>query len=201
MDELIRKAANADREAFGQLVEQHQTQVYNLCLRMVGSREDAADLAQEAFLRAWKGLPYFQFGSSFSTWLYRLTSNVCIDFLRGQKRRSAVSITFLDEKDEEKQLDLPDPAAGPEDLAIQLESQEQIARAMNDLAVEYRQALTLRVIQGLSYTQIAELLDIKEGTVKSRIARAREQLRKILAAGGNKIACSSSNLDERGRSE
>ena len=201
MDELIRAAANGDQEAFGQLVEQHQNQVYNLCLRMAGSREDAADLAQEAFIKAWKGLPYFQFGSSFSTWLYRLTSNVCIDFLRAKKRRGGVSITFLDDKDAEKQMDLPDPAAGPEDLAIQVESREKMAQAMNDLAVEYRQVLTLRVVQELSYSEIAELLDIKEGTVKSRIARAREQLRKKLAADGNKIPCPSSNLDERGRSE
>ena len=201
MDELIRKAANGDRDAFDQLVERYQTQVYNLCLRMVGVREDALDLAQEAFLRAWKGLPYFQFGASFSTWLYRLTSNVCIDFLRAQKRRSVVSITFLDDRDEEKELDLPDPAAGPEDQAIQTERRELITRAMNDLPVEYRQVLSLRVLQDLSYAEIAELLDIKEGTVKSRIARAREQLRKNLAASGNKIACSSSNLDERGRSE
>ena len=94
---LIRQVLAGDQEAFAQLVTAYETQVYNLCLRMSGNPEDARDLAQEAFLKAWRGLQFYKFESSFSTWLYRLTSNVCIDFLRRQKRRPAVSLTVVED--------------------------------------------------------------------------------------------------------
>ena len=91
---LIRQVQDGDHEAFAELVKRHETNVFNLCLRMSGNREDAMDLSQEAFLKAWRGIRFYKAESAFSTWLYRLTSNVCIDFLRKQKRRPTVSLTM-----------------------------------------------------------------------------------------------------------
>jgi RNA polymerase sigma-70 factor (ECF subfamily) len=196
---LVRLAAQGDQEAFGQLVSTYEKQVYNLALRMVGNREDAADLTQEAFLRVWRGLDNYKADAAFSTWLYRLTSNVCIDFLRREKRRKTVSLTFLDEEQGEAvELSIPDPAAGPEQLAIETEHRETMAAAMGELDVEFRQILTMRVINGLSYDEIGDALDLKPGTVKSRLSRAREKLRKQLLKTGNKTDGNPSKNVERG---
>lgn len=196
---LVRLAAQGSQEAFGQLVSTYEKQVYSLALRMVGDREDAADLTQEAFLRAWRGLGSFKAEATFSTWLYRLTSNVCIDFLRREKRRRTVSLTFRDEdRDMELEMDVPDPASGPEQLAIETENRENMARAMNALSVEFREILTMRIINGLSYEEIAEVLDLKPGTVKSRLSRAREKLRKQLLHSGNKSGAAASKFAGRG---
>ena len=119
--ELVRKAAEGDDSAFEQLVNQYQKPVYNLAYRMCGNADDAFDLSQEAFLNAWKGLKGFQFQSSFSTWLYRLTSNVCLSYLRSKKRKSAVSLVFLDEEEEEQEWSIPDSAPSPEEQAISRE--------------------------------------------------------------------------------
>lgn len=193
---LVRRAAEGDAGAFEELVLAYEKQVYNLALRMVVNPEDALDLSQEAFLRAWRGLGSYRFDSAFSTWLYRLTSNVCIDFLRRQKKQKVLPLHFADEE-EERELSIPDPAPGTEEQVLTRLEQEQVAAAMARLEPEYRQALTLRVINGLSYTEIAAILNVREGTVKSRIARAREKMRGIMQKSGNKTVTNSSKRKER----
>ena len=195
---LIERILSGDQEAFAILVEQHQKQVYNLCLRMVSNSADAEDLAQEAFVKAWKGLRFYKFESSFSTWLYRLTSNVCIDFLRRQKRRTAVSLTSPEEADS-TEFDVTDLQPGPEELAIHRDDQRAVSKAMSQLDEEHRLVLTLRVVEELSYEQIADVLGVKTGTVKSRLARARNRLRNILVQNGNNFGNISSKETERGR--
>ena len=195
---LIRKVLDGDQEAFAELMALHEKQVYNLCLRMTGHPEDARDLAQEAFLKAWRGLRFYKFESSFSTWLYRLTSNVCIDFLRQQKRRGTGSLVVSDEEGEETELEVPDPDPLPEQQVIQQENQRIVAAAMDELEEEFRLALTLRVVDELSYEEIGEILDLKPGTVKSRIARARIKLKKILTESGNLSNSDSSNQKRKG---
>ena len=182
---LIAEVLGGDHEAFAQLVEVYEDKVYNLCLRMCSDREDARDLAQEAFLKAWRGLRFYKQEAAFSTWLYRLTSNVCIDYLRQKKRRSAVSFVTADE--EGVQLDIPDPTPTPEQQVMDEQTKEQVANAMSQLEEEFRLVLTLRVVEELSYDEIAEIMELKVGTVKSRLARAREKLRKILLENGNGI--------------
>lgn len=178
--ELVERARAGDNSAFETLVTKYQQRVYNLALRMTGNEDDAYDLAQESFLKAWRGLETFQFESAFSTWLYRLTSNACLDFLRAQKRRKTVSMTCEDDDGEETQYDAADPAPNPEQAALAAEDREQLALAMSELDDEARGIITLRVINDLSYDQIAEILGIPEGTVKSRLSRAREKLKKKL---------------------
>ena len=199
MDEklIIEQVLTGDNDAFGQLVELYQGKVYNLALRMCGNPDDAFDLAQESFFRAWRGLAGFQQESAFSTWLFRLTSNVCLDWLRAKKRRPTVSLTSVEEGDEEAQIDVPDPAKGPEELVIAAEDRAALAKAMNELPVEYREILTLRAINDLSYTEISEILKLPEGTVKSRLSRARLALRNKLLQNGNKMESASSISPER----
>ena len=196
--QLVQQAAAGDTAAFETLVERYQQQVYHLALRMVNNEADAQDLAQEAFIRAWRSLGSFQFTSQFSTWLYRLTSNICIDFLRVQKRRKVVSLTMLRD-DEDSQWDLPDDDPLPEQQMIVREEHEALERAFAALDPEFRQILTLRIINGCSYQEISQILDIAEGTVKSRISRAREQLRKKMAANGNISGSGASNGQKGGR--
>ena len=184
--ELVNRAKEGDSDAFGQLMEQHQNRIYSLALRMVGNPEDAADLTQDAFLSAWRSLAGFQGESSFSTWLYRLTSNACIDFLRKEKRkRAAGTIVYLDDTEDGGSLDLPDYDADPHRQLEQTEVSQAIADGMAALSEEHRKVLALREISGLSYTEIADILGLEDGTVKSRIARARLALRKKLLETGN----------------
>lgn len=195
IDEIkcIKKAARGDASAFEELVVRYQTQIYHLCFRMVGNSDDAQDMTQEAFLKAWKGLPSFQFDSAFSTWLYRLASNCCLDFLRRLKRKPTVSLTVENDEETEEILDVADDAPSLEELAIKNEERENLRLAMSQLDEEQRQILTLRVVNDLSYTEIAEILNVKEGTVKSRLSRARENLRKKLTEIGNKKKLPPSN--------
>lgn len=193
---LIRRVQGGDHEAFAHLMSRYEKQVYTLCLRMSGHEEDARDLTQEAFLKAWRGLRFYQFEASFSTWLYRLTSNVCIDFLRKQKRQNTVSMTLENEEGETEEQELPDPAALPEEQTIQREQKRLLYGAIQTLDGEFRLALTLRAVEQLSYEEIGEILNLKPGTVKSRIARARGKLRKILAEHGNFFCTASSNQEE-----
>ena len=176
--DLLRRAGQGDQEAFRQLVETYQAPVYRLALRMCGG--DAAlaeDAAQEAFLAAWRGLPRFRGDSRFSTWLYRLTTNAAIDCLRREKRyRSTDDVT---------ELELPDDAPSPQEQAEQSETQSAVRRALSRLSEEHRQVLLLRYMQELDYSEIAAALAVSEGTVKSRISRAKTRLKEILSGAGN----------------
>ena len=135
-------------------------------------------------MRAWRSLGQYQFEASFSTWLFRLTSNICIDFLRRKKRRQETSLTeSYDDSDEGAELSVPDAQPGPEQQAMTNETKIELARAMEQLSPEHREILQLRVIEDLQYEQIADILGVRVGTVKSRLARARLALRKILKTG------------------
>lgn len=178
--ELLRRARAGDRDAFGELVEAHQRQVYHHALRMVGNEEDAADAAQEAFFKAWRGLPRFRGNSAFSTWLYKLTDNAALDLLRREKkRRGDVALNDLPAGEQ--------TAAGPspQQTLEERERSRAVAEALSKLSADHRRALVLREIDGLSYAEIAEALEADLGTVKSRIARARMALAKILREDGN----------------
>ena len=183
MDEktLIENVLDGDQKAFEELVMRYEDKVYSLCYRMCNDREEARDLAQEAFVKAWRGLAQYKADAAFSTWLYRLTSNVCIDYLRKKKKRTLLFLCG----EEEQTPDIPDPAPTPEAHFLAKQKQEAVRQAMDQLEEEFRIVLTLRAMEEHNYDEIARILNIKVGTVKSRISRGREKLRKILLANGN----------------
>ncbi len=188
MDEKkwLKQAASGDQKAFEHLVIKYQTPIYNFCLRIVGNSEDAADMTQETFLKVWRNLEGFHGESAFSTWLFRLASNTCLDYLRTLKRRPVLPLAVNDSDGEEQTMDVADEAPSPEEALLAKEERSLLQEAMSALDAEQRQILTLRVVNDLSYTEIAQVLSLKEGTVKSRLARAREHLRKKLEKLGNK---------------
>jgi RNA polymerase sigma-70 factor, ECF subfamily len=158
---LVARARRGDRWAFEQLVERHQHRLFNLAARTLGSVDDAADAVQEAFIRAWLGLPRFRGGSLFSTWLYRITLNAAHD--QRAKRRAEP----LDERRE---------VADPQDAFLTSELSGELQAALDELDEDYRIAVVLFDVLGCSYAEIAALTDVAEGTVKSRIFRGRSRL-------------------------
>ena len=190
--ELIQAARQGDEVAFEALVRAYEKKVYCLALRMCGSGDDAFEIAQDAFLSAWRGLGSFRGESSFSTWLYRLTSNAAVDFLR-RRRRQGESLSL---DDEDSYYEAPDPAPGPQQRAESRELRQALAQGLAALSPEHRQVLLLRELQGLSYEEIAAALALDLDTVKSRIARARDRLRKYLLRSGNFSDYIPSNLAE-----
>ena len=181
MEDLVRRVKDGDKAAFEELVTLHQRGVYTLALRHTGNHDDALDISQEAFFRAYKGLPHFNGESAFSTWLYRLTVNVCIDHLRKSKRRRVSLFSEM----EDGVMEIPDTSRLPEDAAEFEDLKTALSDALGILPEKYRLVFILRAVNGLSYEEIAEVLDIEEGTVKSRLSRARDKLRTILTKQGN----------------
>ena len=180
---LLEKARHGDQEAFGELVRFYEKKVYALTLRMCKNPDDAAEAAQEAFLSAWQGLKFFRGEASFSTWLYRLASNACVDLLRKEQRHRAAAGPSLN--DEDTYMDIADDAATPQELAERSELREQIEEGLQSLSPEHREVLILRELHQLSYDEIAQTLDLDTGTVKSRISRGRKALRNFLLQSGN----------------
>lgn len=176
-ENIIARARRGDADAFEQLVAAYRDQVFRLALRMCGNEADADEVAQEAFLSAWKALPNFRGDSQFSTWLYQLTSHAAIDLMRREKRQiAAEDIT---------EVSAPDPAPGPQQQAEQSETRQAVRDAMAQLSPEYRQIVVLRFLQELSYEEIGTVLKLPPGTVKSRLNRAKSQLKDILSKRGN----------------
>ena len=183
--ELVHRAKSGDQDAFAQLVSQNEKRIYNLVLRMVGDPEDALDLSQEAFLNAWKGLPAFKGDSAFSTWIYRLASNACLDFLRSKKRRQDTIGSALSLDDEESPPPPADDRLRPEEQLERKERTQALHRALQQLPDHQRQVIVMRELSGLSYQEISDVLDLDLGTVKSRLTRARLALKKLLLEDGN----------------
>lgn len=191
----VAAARRGDESAFEALVRRYEKRVMALALRMCRDPEDAAEAAQEAFLAAWQGLPAFRGESGFSTWLYRLTSNACVDQLRREGRhRSAAGPSF---NDEEARVDVPDTTPSPQDTAERRELRAQIETGLQSLSPDHRQVLLLREMGQLSYEEIASQLSLDVGTVKSRISRGRKQLRNFLLKTGNFSGAAASKRAEK----
>ena len=179
MDEraLIARVKAGDQQAFCELMQAHQGNLYGLCLRMLRSRDDAMDALQETMLRAYKGIERFRDDAKLSTWLYRIADNVCLDMLRARKRRPSTSLDVLSEAG----FDVPvDRAEQPEARALRAEQIRTLYRALDKLGPKHRSILVLRELQELEYEQISGVVGISVGTVKSRLFRARRELQKIL---------------------
>ena len=158
---IVAQARRGELSAFEELVTRYEKRVYAIALRSSGSPEDAADITQEVFLRAWRSMKDFRGDSGFATWLFRITMNQCVDYARHKQSQPPTQPLVQGEDDEERELPLPD-------------------------------------VSGMSYTEIAEILEVSEGTVKSRLSRARIALRKILLKRGNLFHLPSSKDMEGG---
>jgi len=181
--ELVAAAKRGDQDAFAALIHLYEKKVFALTRRLCANPDDAQEAAQEAFLAAWQGLPFFRGESSFATWLYRLTSNACMDLLRKEQRHQSAAGPSLD--DEEVELPVAAATGDPHAEAERTELKAAIEAGLRALPPEYRAVLLLREIHQRSYDEIADILDIDLGTVKSRINRGRKQLRKFLLENGN----------------
>ena len=170
----------AARERFQALVEQHQQQVYNLALRMLHEPAAAEDAAQDAFLAAYRHFHEFS-GEHPRAWLLRIATNVCYDQLRRAGRRPAVRLD-PSEKEEAAALQVADPGRGPEELALEREREKVLSALLMELAPDYRAAVVLCDVQGLSYEEAADATGAALGTVKSRLSRGRARLRELLLA-------------------
>ena len=173
----LEKARLGDGEAFGELVRFYESFVYNTAYGFMLNPDDSFDVAQDAFLKAWRGIKDFKGSSAFSTWLYRITANTAKDALALKKKRASELSSTLEDGEV---LDTPDLST-PEKAFIEKESHEELIKALNSLDEAMREIVILRELNGLSYEEISAILDVELGTVKSRLSRAREKLReKIL---------------------
>jgi len=180
--DLIKKAQEGDVEAFEQLIRDYEKRILNYCFRMMGNLSDAEDAAQEVFVKIFRFIDSFNGQSSFSTWLYRIASNVCLDLLRKAKRQPKDTVSIYQENDEgeEYSIAIEDTEPDPYERAQLSEAQKVLKEALNQLSDEHKQVIILRDIEGLSYEEIAEAMGTAPGTVKSRINRARQMLKKLL---------------------
>lgn len=173
--QLIRDALAGRSAAFGELVRRYQDRLFNTLYHVIGDREDALDIAQEAFVQAFMRLDSFQHSSAFYTWLYRIAFNIAASQRR--RRRPAVSIEHAQEVSGDEPVDDQD---GPGERLEQVERIQQVQRAIAALSEEHRVILVLREIDGCCYESIAEVLGLPVGTVRSRLHRARLHLREYL---------------------
>jgi len=181
---IIKNVLAGDRNAFEALILKNQKNVYNLALKITKNEEDALDISQEAFLKAYQQLEGFRGESRFSVWLYRMTYNLCIDFLRRTQKARVVSLDYQDDSGDAPRLEIPDLRNLPEDCFLRKETRKAISDGIGKLKESHREILIMREITDMSYSEIAEALNLSEGTVKSRLARARLSLAGILAENG-----------------
>lgn len=174
---LLDRCRSGDRAAFGELVRRHQDRIYNLCVRLLGNRAEAEDMAQATFLKAYANLAKFQPRAAFSTWLYRIAVNTCLDH---QRRPFFESIFRRSASGEEFVLDQPSTAPSPEKNLENRQLRSALSRALARLSPKLRAVIVLKEFEGLAYDEIAATLEISLGTVKSRLARARGELQELL---------------------
>ncbi len=199
--ELIRRAKAGDEAAFEELVSAYEKKIYNMGLRYTGNQQDALDICQEVFLRLFRFIRQFNEASSFSTWLYRIGINVCKDLLSKKTRRAEQPLEYPDEESDSRPAEVPDDRYDPEKIMEGAELRRTLADAIAQLPAPQREMIILRDVQGLSYEEIGEALCLESGTVKSRLFRARENLRKKLLQNGNIFDFSASKVVKGGKTD
>lgn len=178
---LIEEAKKGSTEAFDKLIMQYEKTIYAICLRMLCHEQEAYDAAQEVCLKIWRQLYTFEGNSKFTTWVYRIATNQCLDILRKHKRKDEVSI-YQENKEtgEVHVLEKIDTLASVDRHVERMALQDIISLALNEIKTDYKEILVLRDMEGYSYEEIGEVLELNSGTVKSRLSRARLALKKVL---------------------
>lgn len=192
----LRRAQKGDAQAFEQLVTPHEQMLWRVCYHYTHHQEDAADCLQEAMLKAWRAIGSYRGECALSSWLYRIASTVCLDFLRRQKRLPPTE--SADELAEDGFAPV-DNSPTPDEAILKAESAQDIRDAIDSLPADMRTVIILYALQGLGYEEIAEVMKTSVGTVKSRLNRARQKIARFLAGIGNKDAFSTSEQVKGGR--
>ncbi len=181
---IVALAKNGDHSAFEQIVTAYEKKVYNMALRYTGNPEDALDISQEVFLRVYRFLHKYKGESSLSTWIYRITMNVCHDTAGNKTNIYELSLDSKSD-DDEPTTEIADMRYDPEKELEKKHTRQLIQQAISWLDSDHRDVIIMRDINGLSYDEISNVLNISPGTVKSRISRAREKLKNYLLKSGN----------------
>jgi len=180
---LVRKAKEGDRTSFNELVLRHQDRVYNICFRITGDYDIANDCAQETFLKVFRKIESFREKSKFSTWIHRIAVNTCKNHLTSsyfRREYSQVNVAGDDKQEEVARPDISDSRYDPEEHALNEELRSKIEKAVLALPLDLRIIVIMKDIEEKTYEEVADILNMKDGTVKSRLSRARKQLRKML---------------------
>lgn len=178
---LIERVKNGDIEAFELLIEGCEKKVFNIAYRMLANYEDAKEIAQEVFLKAFRSISSFKGDSLFTTWIYRITTNLCLDEIRKRKNKKLVSLDEgIEYEGHEIKRQIRHEGPSPEAEAENNEMKKAVMDSINALSEDYKTVIVMRDIQGFSYEEIAEIIKCPEGTIKSRINRARKTLKNIL---------------------
>lgn len=181
---LIKKAQKGDTGAFEKILKNYENVIYGIAYRYAGSQDDAADMAQEIFIKMFRNINGFRFKSKLSTWIYRVAVNTCIDMIKKSDRdKAAYSLDdgYTDDEGEMCYGEIADTSLLPDEVIIKGEVKDAVNTALSCLSEDYRTVIILRDMQGLTYDEIAEVIDCSVGTVKSRISRGRKNLREILS--------------------
>ena len=174
----VARARTGDSDAFRSLVERHSRNVFRLAFRMTGNENDAEDIVQETFLKAYKQLNRYESRSSFGTWLFRIAANCSLDLIRSRKHRQEVAM--LDDEDRDRLAALPSSDPGPDRLAVSKQVGQRVTEAMAELTAQERTAFVLRHFEGLSIEQISGMLGVGGNAAKHSIFRAVQKLRRAL---------------------
>jgi len=180
-EDLMARIARGDDDAFETLVNRHQTSVLNLIYRFIGDRSQTKDLAQEVFLRVWQGAKTYKPEAKFTTWLYRITANLCLNELKSSRRKKWLQFPMSNlDHEVQSEEDLPDNSPSPEDLLLAKERRRQIANALQSLPENQRMALILKRYDALSYEEIAKVIGCSVSAVESLLVRAKRTLQEKL---------------------
>lgn len=178
MDELLlRKAQHGDPEAFEQLITPLEQLIWRICWHYTGNRESAEDCGQETMIRIWRSLDSYRNDCALESWVYRIAANCCMDYLRKKKRDKSVSVEPL----REQGFDPADPNPGTEEQVVAADERQRLREAITQLPEDQREALILTQLEKVPYEEAANRLGVSEGTVKSRVNRAKARLREILS--------------------
>jgi RNA polymerase sigma-70 factor (ECF subfamily) len=177
---LVNKALAGERDAFEEIVERYKHKLYQLAFRMLGNRMEAEDVAQEVFLRVYANLASYDHKHKFSTWIYRITTNLCIDRLRKRQHVFSLDQEAAGMEGLDMYSQIPSPQKTPEGEVMTLELQTEVQKAIDRLPPQYKSIMILRYLQDLSLQEISDVVELPVTTVKTRIHRGREALKKLL---------------------
>lgn len=184
---LVCRAKDGDQKAYAELMQRYKDSIYFMAVKMVNNKDDAMDLTVETFGKAFENIEKYKPDFAFSTWLFRIATNNCIDFIR-KKRLNVVSLQALSEDDgEEKQFQVRSEGLNPEETSIKKQENEKLKNIVEQLPSRYRTLIILRYYDELSYEEIARQLDIPLGTVKAQLFRARDLLANIMNRKKNNL--------------